>query len=228
MPGSRSYRYATLICSLPSHGSLSEIRQTPLSRIRLWQRLKNMLDLEDYRCLVRAVDLLEWHHHPMEESDFDFLERIHREIDHLHHPFLRDLATWRLELRSLVAALRHRNAGLTTPPQVPWGYGRWLPAIRRNWNQEFFGLEKAHPWLKEGHRLLREENAHDFEKLLLKVVWDHLDRLSIDHVFDFEAVTIYVQRWDLIDRWIRYRPAQALDRFDSLVQAGLAPVSQGI
>ncbi|GAB4359553.1 MAG: hypothetical protein Kow0060_14170 [Methylohalobius crimeensis] len=219
------YRYTALICTLPAHSSLAEIRQTPLSRIRLWQRLRSM-EPADYQCLTRAVRLLEWYRHPMQETDSEFINRIDREIHHINCRFLQDLVIWRLELRSLVAALRYKMHGLKNPPTSPWGYGRWLATICRNWNRDYFGLEKAHPWLKQGTRFLREGDTYGFEKLLLLVVWNHLDRIAGDHYFDFEAVIVYVQRWDVIDRWTRYHSTKALDRFDHLASAGLASINE--
>jgi hypothetical protein len=45
--------------------------------------------------------------------------------------------------------------------------------------------------------------------------------MSEGHWFDFEAVVIYVLRWDLIARWIGQDGAAALRRFDGLVENGL-------
>ncbi len=59
------------------------------------------------------------------------------------------------------------------------------------------------------------------ERLLFEVVWDKLGRLGEGHYFDFEAVVLYVLRWNLADRWSRYQGEAAVERFRSLVDSGL-------
>ncbi len=62
------------------------------------------------------------------------------------------------------------------------------------------------------------------ERLLLATIWNHLERLSDGHHFDFAAVVIYVMRWDLVARWTGYHGEEAAQRFDALVAAGMAGI----
>jgi hypothetical protein len=48
--------------------------------------------------------------------------------------------------------------------------------------------------------------------------------LADGHHFDFEAVLLYTQRWDLIARWTSYNGEAAVARFDEMVEAGLRAV----
>jgi hypothetical protein len=66
--------------------------------------------------------------------------------------------------------------------------------------------------------------AVDLERLLLGAVWSHLERLSDGHYLDFEAVVIYVLRWDMIARWTTYDGDEAVRRFDELVEQAMAGV----
>jgi hypothetical protein len=221
---SAANRYAMLISSLPYHGVLFGARQTPLSRIRLQQRLE-LLDPADAAWLRAITDLLDWSHQGMPRRDEEIIARARALIPTLENGFVRDLVVWRLEHRTLVAALRRRERGHAAPGSHDrWGYGRWLAHLRRHWNEPHFRLERAFPWLPEARTLLEAGDVLGLERLLLGVVWEHLERLADGHHFDFEAVLLYTQRWDLIARWTAYSGEAAVGRFDEMVEAGLRDV----
>ncbi|AHF03617.1 ATP synthase subunit A [Marichromatium purpuratum 984] len=215
-----SHRYAMLLSALPAHGALFTARQTPLSRIRLEQRL-TQLDAEDARTLRTLRTLLEWAEQDPHSSDQAVLERARRQIPTLPDPFARDLADWRLEMRTLICALRRRHRGEPPPSERRWGYGRWTEQVRRHWNEPAFRLERACPWLPEAARRLDQSDAIGVERLLLRTVWEHLERRHDGHHFDFAAVIIYALRWDLVARWTSYHHERALARFDDLVETAL-------
>lgn len=214
-------KYLTLITSLPHIGGLFQAAQPPLSRVRLKARLA-MLDAED-AAVVQEIDaLLGWINHPMEKSDAEIVAHAHTLLERLHTPLLRELVGFRLEVRTLVAALRRRGRGEGPPARrEPWGYGRWLAQIQRYWREPGFRLEGMFPWLGEANRLLGEGDALGLERLLLRVIWEHLERARSGHDFDLEAVVIYVLRWDIIDRCTRYGAAPAEQRFTALIDRGL-------
>ena len=154
---SDSHRYAMLISSLPYHGSLFGARRAPLSRIRLRQH-QRMLDDTDSACLRVVANLLEWSRHGMERSDEEIIDRARAELPKLDNAFARDLIVWRLELRTVVAALRRRHRGQAAPSgHERWGYGRWLGHIRRHWDEPQFRLERVYPWLAEARTLQKED-----------------------------------------------------------------------
>jgi hypothetical protein len=214
-------RYAMLLTALPYHGPLFGATQTPLSRFRLNQRL-SLLGEGETRCLQDARRLIEWAQQAPERSDAQTVREARRVIERIDNDFVRDLVIWRLELRTLVAALRRRHRGEDVPRGRDWGFGRWVGHLQRHWHEPAFGLERAFPWLPEAERHLRNGAAVDLERLLLGVVWDRLERLSDGHYLDFEAILIYVLRWDLIARWTSYDSERALQRFDALLEHALA------
>ncbi|MCG6897344.1 MAG: DUF2764 domain-containing protein [Thiocapsa sp.] len=216
-------RYAMLLSSLPYHGPLFGAKQTPLSRIRLNQRLA-LLDPLEAEWLRDARRLLEWAQQEPEHTDAEAIMRAKRLIDGIASPFIRDLVTWRLELRTLVAALRRRHRGEPAPRDPRWGFGRWLIRISGHWNEPDFGLAGAFPWLPEAKRLLDRGASVELERLLLGAVWSHLERVSDGHYLDFEAIVIYVLRWDMIARWTKYDGEEAAQRFDGLVEKALSAV----
>lgn len=211
-----SHRYAMLLTALPDHGTLFGAKQTPLSRIRLSQRLA-LLEPADAACLDSINQCLNWAQQDPSWSDAQSVAHATRHLRDIVNPFARELVIWRLELRTLVAALRQRRRGEPAPSGYRWGVGRWLGPIRRQWDDPTFRLEGVFPWLPEANRLLERGDAVGLERLLLDAVWRHLGRLSDGHYFDFEAVIIYVMRWDLVARWTSHDGEAAVERFDALV-----------
>jgi len=210
-----------LITSLPYHGLLFGAHQTPLSRLRLNVRLR-ILDEDDAQALRDLSSVLEWIHQSMRVTDAELIARAQRLEADWGEGFLSNILRFRMELRTFYVALRRRRRGETSPPTGQrWGFGRWVRHIERYWNEPGFRLQQVYPWANEAERLIEARDSLGLERLLLGVTWDYLTRISEGHEFDFEAVVIYVLRWDLIARWSSYDGARAVSRFDSLVDIGL-------
>jgi hypothetical protein len=210
-----------LMTSLPHHTSLFMSRETPLGRIKLQNRLR-MLDAEDAEQLRLIMEAVRWRLLQKAENDDAALAIAHRNLTLIKSPLLQQIVRERLELRTVVAALRRRQRGDPSPaPHERWGFGRWLPIIRANWSDPGFRLESAFRWLPNANRLLRDGDALGLERLLLGTLWDQLGQASQFHFFDFEAVVIYVLRWDLIARWTSYNAEKATQRFAELMEEGL-------
>lgn len=214
-------QYTALICSLPYQQALFTEKQTAMSRLRLEQRLGQLED-EDARVLRQIEDIVSWEHLAFEVDDADIVQRAKRVVEELPEGFLRDAALWRLEMRTIVAALRRRKAGEAAPaPHEVWGHGRWVDHIRRHWSEPDFRLSGVFPWVSEANRLLSAGDTVALQRLLLIEVWQHLGRMAWEHEFDFAAVVLYVLRWTEIDGWSRYDAERAAERFDELLIEGL-------
>ena len=216
-----SDKYVMLMSSLPFHGPLFAAKRPPLSRIQLDQRL-SILEDKDATLLRQIEDVMQWRNIPMGFTDTELCNRARTLIDQLEDGAVKETVIWRLEQRTVLAALRRRNQGLPTPGKHEhWGFGRWATYIASNWNEPTFRLERLYPWLGEAVKLLQQHETVALERLLLGVAWEQLARLGAGHDFDFEAVVIYVLRWNVIDRWTRYDSDVAAKRFALLVEAGL-------
>jgi len=221
-----SHQYATLISSLPHPGPLFGATQTPLSRLRLDERL-SMLEEYHLRLLRRVEQSVLWSHQPIGRSDAEIIHHARRLLEDVDNPLLRELVQHRLEVRTVVAALRRRQRGEETPDKsVLWGFGRWVDHIRRHWTEPAFRLHGVYPWLPRAQQLLHEGDAVALERLLLEVAWRHLARVGANHFFDFEAVVIYLLRWSIIQRWVHYDAEIAARRFESLVDEGLGEYAE--
>lgn len=212
--------YITLMSSLSPLGQLFSAKQTPLSRLKLESRLQ-MLNETDAALLQQIEDLVHWAHLPLDRTDTDIIAGAKRFFEQNHKPVLREVVASRLDLHTVVAALRRRQRGDSAPPTEPWGYGRWVNIIGQRWTEPGFGLDHSVPWVLEAHQLLKEKESVALERLLMGVVWKQLEGLGAGHYFDFEAVVIYVLRWNIIDRWTRYDGEAAVQRFRALTDASI-------
>ena len=181
-----------------------------------------MLDSKDANDLGIIEDLFRWNHMPIDTSDHEMIERGLWAQAQIENDFIREIILWRLEERTFIAALRRSHIGQAAPlANEKWGYGRWLLQIKTHWNEPAFGLGRQLPWLTEAERILAEENYLGLERLLLGRLWDYYGRVVGMHYFDFEAVVVYVLRWDVINRWSQYNVSKAEKRFNDMAESAL-------
>lgn len=220
------FKYTLLISSLPSQpADLFSTTILPISRIQLDKRLQ-LLDSNDTEDLARIERMLHWSKMPESEDDRAIVESGQLALEHIRSQFLRDVVLWRLELRTILTALRRKQAGESMPPSEHfYGFGNRLHLIRRNWQKPDFGLGQALPWIKQAQQLMADKQSLALDKLLLGLNWQYYARLSLGHYFDFPAVVLYVLRWDLINRWVSYDQDRAVLRFNEIVCAAMADVS---
>lgn len=221
----QGFKYTLLLSSLPVQpAELFSSRLPVISRIQLDKRLA-LLDAEDAADLARIEGLLHWSKMAAGD-DAAIISAGERELALVRSAFLRDIVSWRLELRTLLTALRRRHAGERITPADPfYGFGGHLRFIHRYWQKPDFGLGNSLPWIKQAQQLIAEDNPLALDKLMLELNWKHCARLSLGHTFDFPAVVLYVLRWYLINRWVSYDKDRALLRFNELINAEMADVS---
>ncbi len=208
--------YVSLMSSLPYHGELFGAKQTPLSRFQLEKRLA-WLAPEHAETLASIESIVRWRRLQLGLADDVFLDQADKLVESLDSPLLAEAVQTRLEARTLIAAMRMRRAGRPAPgPRQRWGYGRWVNVIARHWNDVDFGVQRMFPWVVEAGRKLEDGDALGVDRLFMEYAWQELARLGAGHYFDFEAVAIYVLRWDLIDRWTRYDADVARERILAL------------
>jgi uncharacterized protein DUF2764 len=216
-PNSR-FKYAMLMSSLPPHKrDLFATGQTPISKIQLNKRLQ-WLEQDDAADLAKIQSLLYWSE-VSHDTDREFIAHARELLGTVNNEFFCRVITWRLELRTLIAALRHRYKGMQAPrSKNELGFGRWTLFISKNWEQDDFGIGNQLPWLSKVNSHIAADDPLALEKLLLNLVWQQYEQEGNGHYFDFEAVVIYTLRWDVINRWSSCDSDNALRRFNGIVE----------
>jgi hypothetical protein len=213
--------YVMLISGLPRPEALFRSKRPPLSRLKLDRRLR-VLAPEDAELLKRVEQVLNWATLPITLTEEQIVARARAAMQSIDNETVRLIIRDQLEIRTCMAALRHRHRGEQAPAAGRvWGYGRWLAHIARNWSETSFRLDTVFPWLREAAKLLKAGDSLALQRLLLEQAWKNVGRQAGEHEFDFEAVVIYVLKWDIVDRWVRYNGEEAAKRFEELTRAGL-------
>ncbi|SHG26144.1 Protein of unknown function [Kaistia soli DSM 19436] len=216
--------YVMLMASLPSIRLLGE-KALPINPARLTERMK-MLEPADRDELFAIASILSWNRIDTGDDDAAYVARAERILASIRSDTLREAALERLEIRTLIAALRRRHAGENTPVSgTAWGIGRHVETIRRNWTQPDFGMARSFPWIAQAREQLESGDSAGLERLILDVTWRAAGRHEFGHEFDFEAVVFYLMRWQLADRWARYDADAAAVRFAQLLDVALPPAA---
>lgn len=221
-----AFCYAMLLSSLPQHPTdLFAATRPPLSRIQLDHRL-SMLKPHHAQQLALIEQLMYWRKlHNVDDAAL--LKNIAQQLPQVSDPFLRDLVSWRLRLRTVIAALRTRALARESYDSSRFpGFGPDVWRIRRHWQEADFGLGRTMPWVQQAKQLVDAGESYALEKLILGLIWQHYARITNGHYFDFAAVVIYVLRWDIIQRWSSYNREKALARFDALVDDAIDQANQ--
>ena len=213
----RSRHYHMLICSLPPLPVRFDSGRLPISQERLQDRLR-MLAPEDAQEVQNLLEVLAWSHRFAETTDAAVIERYGELMRRLAHPLVREIAAAVLDARMVVTALRRRRQGLG-PPTV--GMGQWFAHLRRHFADPDLGLTHAFPHLPELRRLLEEGDAVGFHRELLADTWAYLRKRADQHHFTFEAVVLYVARWELMHDWQQLEAGRGRAIFEALVAEAL-------
>ncbi|WP_299868699.1 DUF2764 family protein [uncultured Hoeflea sp.] len=206
--------YTALVASLPSSERLFFAKQPPLSRLRLNKRLA-ALSSDDARTLALVERLLSWAEYGMADDIGVVIARTRIALRDIAQPTLRAIVKERMELRTAIAALRMRQRGDSAPTGI-WGYGRWTKHIVGNWADPTFRLDASMPWLRQAQVLMARKDPLELERHILDVTFQQLQRHAARHQFDFEAVVIYVLKWNIFDRWAQSNSEAAARRFSDL------------
>jgi hypothetical protein len=189
--------------------------------VQLQKRL-TMLDFDDRALVSELAQSFYWGRIAFDETDESIVGRAGRVIQRVEHEDLREWLLWRMDFRTVVAALRRRHNGEdSSPAGKHWGYGRYFHYLERNWGHPHFRLESHFKWLPEARTLLESGESYKLEQLLLSTVWDYYSRQQPDVDFSISAVWLYLMKWDLVERWCSYDSERAREQFDELVTVGL-------
>ena len=212
-----STNYYTLIGSLPTlPRSFDAADRMPISRLKLNERLK-MLAPRDAKVTDEMADFLVWERHPLERTDEEIVRHYEKFMSEVDNRLARELIRYFMSIRTVMAGLRCRRLQLEPPTGIPPLAGQ----IAKNWSHPDFRLGSEFPWIAEVDRLLRSESPFDLERMRVEVTWKYLNRLAQDHFFSFEAVLLYLVRWELLHRWTQRDTDLGQQKFEQLVDSAM-------
>ena len=208
-------RYYQLVASLPALPDFRQTRLLPLSRRRLEERL-SLLHVEDLEELTRAERLISWHRQPVSRTTEEIVAMYDEVVAHNRTRELRNVVDFRMNMRTVMVALRLRRQGKAAP-SGRWGTGPYTRIIESRWAEAEFGLGAVFPWISEAQAFLDQGDAMELEKLMMGQSWKKLSQISDAHPFGFEQVFAFAYKWDILHRWLSYDAEMARDRFEELL-----------
>ncbi len=213
----RSNTYYMLISSLPALPPRLDVDRLPISLERLQGRLR-MLEPQDAREIERMLDILAWSHQFQEADDAAVVKRYGELMQEIATPLVREVFAAAMDVRMVVAALRRRRHGLG-PPTV--GFGQWLEHIRRHFNQPDFRLGHVFPGIIRFEQLLEQGDVLNLYRHMLGATWTYLRKRAEDYHFSFEAVVLYIARWEVMRQWQQLQAERGRVVFEALVTEAL-------
>lgn len=209
--------YYTLLASLPLLPRFDQAERLPITRERLAQRLR-MLTQDDAQLYDHAASFLAWQRQTVTRTDEEMIASYKKMEEIKSHPALKGLFEFHVDQRTIMAALRRRYQGMPAPsPGEPWGVGRLVGHIERNWDDPYFKLDAVCSWIPQARTHLEAGETLALERLLKNLLWDHADRSVEPYDFGLRAVLAYIVKWDLLNRWLSYNVEEAKTHFEELV-----------
>ena len=213
-------KYYFLLASLPYIPQLFANKQMPISREALEERL-NVLDEKEAEALAYLEAVLSGDEFPEGENDEEVTISLEVALSKIKSSLLSSVIRDMFELRSYVALFRRRQRGgeCLTRDEI-FGFidsKRDREHIELNWEADAFKLEPFMPYLPAINKVLLSGESFELEKLILGLEWNYLTEATRKVSFDFDATALYVLRWDLADRWIKYNNANPAEEFNKLV-----------
>ncbi|EXJ11336.1 DUF2764 family protein [Nitrincola nitratireducens] len=206
--------YYTLVTCLPwLPEQMEKCSQLPLSRIALNRRL-SLLDSHDQQGLAVAEAL----YHPNLANTQPDRERVllwQKQIAELPSRVLQEVITQRLEIQTLLAALRYRRRPNTSAEHF-YGYGRWTEWIRQHWKDPLFALETQIPLLERWGELFNQGHTGELQFEMDRYFWQQLLAVERSHHFSVETVVCFVLRWGIAERRLKSDADAALADFQLL------------
>jgi hypothetical protein len=215
-----SNTYLMLVASLPALPYFERAERLTLTEWAMSQRLK-MLEERDATELHKTLELLRWPRQTIPEHARHINAKYRRVIETIGNPGLREFVEWQFGHRAALAALRLKALGHGTPPEQPWGAGRLVRPITKQWAKPEVGANALYPWLKQAHTHLETGDVLALERLLMAVTWRRATILSEIDPFGFEAVAGYVFKWRILQYWVGFSTEKSALIYRHLIEESI-------
>jgi hypothetical protein len=207
-----SQLYYTLVASLPPLPQHFDVERAPITRPRLLERLK-MLEPDDMAAVELWIDFVQWDQQVLDRKDEEFAAKYESIKGQLHNATLREMFEVRMDTRTIIAAVRRRRAGLAAPTII----GQWVEQIRRNYDHPEFNMQARYDWIGKFADCLESGDALQAQWVLFDNNYRMWTRMAEQYTFSFEAVLLYLARWEIIDRWTSRDPEAGRQRYETMI-----------
>jgi hypothetical protein len=211
--------YITLVSSLPYLPPFEQAERSPITRLRLEQRLHN-LEPDDARQLAIAEALVSWRMSLAKpKTDKEMVLRCRAAMQEMSQPALREFIEFRIDQQTILAGLRQSKTVFESAflEQVS-GASRWANFIASHWDAPDFKLAAVYPWIPEARSFLEANDARGLDSLMMGIIWRRLSRIAESNRFGFEAVFAFVFKWDILQAWLARDAGKAKSRFQELIK----------
>jgi len=211
--------YITLVASLPYLPPFEKAERSPITRLRLDQRL-NTLKSSDAQQLAKAEAVVSWRMSPARpKTDKEMVLRSRAAMQEISQPALREFIEFRIDQQTILVGLRLRNAVFESSflEQVS-GASRRAGKIASHWDDPDFKLAAVYPWIPEARSYLEANDACGLDRLMMRIIWQRLSCIAESNRFGFEAVFAFVFKWDILQAWLARDAVKAKSRFQELIK----------
>lgn len=130
--------------------------------------------------------------------------------------FVREYATFSMNLKNLVTALNCRKYGLDISREVI-GNNEFAVALRTS-NAKDFGLSMDYPCVDKVIGLMENENLVERERGLDLIIWNFLDEAVTFEYFSIERVISFMLKLMIVERWSKMSSASGRKVFMELIE----------
>ncbi|WP_310620103.1 hypothetical protein [Flexibacterium corallicola] len=177
-----------------------------------------MLPEADQGILEDVRSLLTWKWETLEDahSHGDYLTKLLIFYTSLSDQAMKGLVRQRFELRTVIAALRLRRAGIEVKNLgknwAPRDFGK--PFVR-NWHLSYFGMEIRYGWLPKATEYLENHQDAECETLILLHQWKALKTFTHEHGYSLAAAASYILQCDIAECWLTNDRQIAIETFQN-------------
>lgn len=209
---SNNVKYVDLITSLPYNGNLFSSKEIPISRIRL-DIFLNRLEEEDLRTLLKYEKIINSHATYRDIKDQIFFNKVGDFLEKISNNLIKELLTERTKLIILIGFLRKKVLDEKIEYNIKSEtFSSFISYLKNHSELPDLGLSHKYPWIIQLIKLMKEGNSVAAERIILAFIWKYLFKISCIYEFNFEAIILYITRWNIIERWVNYNSEEAKKR----------------
>jgi hypothetical protein len=206
------WSYTFLMTSLPAMPPRFDVARLPISAAALEERLARIPD-EDLQIVEKMRDLLFWDRLGLALTDDEIIKQYQAFLAETNNEIARQIVSFRMDVRTIVAALRCRRRGIPLP-SVP---SEWMRTIKRHFAEPSLGLGTRFPWIASLDKHFAEGDVDEADRILLDIVYEQWSRWGAGRPASFESLLLYVARWDVIHRFVSRNRELGEKRMEQLV-----------